>query len=60
MFIYTADYFSTFIHFNIFQTKNWETFCQFRVFVFNPIPENENAEFAESPINFSYSSSDIY
>ena len=43
----------TFIHLNFFQRKNWGTFRQFRVFVFDPIPENENAESAESSIKFS-------
>ena len=30
-----------------------KTFRQFRVFVFGPIPENENAESAENFITFS-------
>ena len=29
-----------------------KTFRQFRVFIFDPMPENENAEFAESIIKF--------
>ena len=29
-----------------------KTFCQFHAFVFEPMPENENAEFAESITKF--------
>ena len=50
MFIYNADYFSNLLLsiWTFFKEKNWETFRQFRVFLFDPILENENAESTES------------
>ena len=45
----------SFIHLNIFQTKNWETFREFRVFAFDVMSENENAESTGSSIKFSLS-----
>ena len=55
MFIYTGDYFSNLLLsiWTFFKATNWETFRQFRIFVFDPIPENENVESAESSIKFS-------
>ena len=55
MFIYTADYFSNLLLSisTFFKQKIGKTFRQFRIFAFAPMPENENAESAESSIKFS-------